>query len=99
MRERSNHIAIQRLSHTLSIAPKWRSFYAYLDDHIKPGTPREDVLRELDKIAPYTVRPQGNCELVEFKAGILNITSYAVAFCYENDDAQSLIYHAIEDWF
>lgn len=91
IRETSHDLALQTMSLNLGIDTSWEAIDRYMLNNLEKGMPREEVLREFDKAGPYTIEPQSsNCEIVEFKPGILNITSYVLRVCYETDTTRSL---------
>ena len=98
LRETSYDLALQKMSFNLGIDASWEAVDRYMLSKLKKGMPREQVLREFNKAGPYIIKLQsGSCELVEFKPGILNITSYMLRVCYESDKAQSLKHFSFRD--
>ena len=98
VRERSHDIAIQRLSNRLNISPSWSAFETYLFNRLEIGMSKEQTYAEFDKISPYIIEKSdriGRCELVKFRPGILNISSYILYSCY--DEANSLKYFSNGD--
>ncbi|MEM7348906.1 MAG: hypothetical protein AAF485_32150 [Chloroflexota bacterium] len=97
VRARSHDIAIQRLSAQLNIPPTWDAFEGYLSENLELGISKEQAYIEFEKISPYVIKPSGTkgCEVVKFKPGILNISSYELYTCY--DAASKLKYFDNDD--
>lgn len=97
IRESSHDLALQRLSLNLGTAASWQAVDEYMSNHLKPGMPRQKVLELFDKAGPYVLTETGDCEVIEFKPGIFNITSYILRACYEKDTARSLKHFTFEN--
>ncbi|MCP4374520.1 MAG: hypothetical protein GY797_41420 [Deltaproteobacteria bacterium] len=97
VRERSHDIAIQQLSDRLNIPPSWSAFEIYLFDNLEVGMSKEQVYAEFDKISPYHIQEYDNdgCEIIKFRPGILNISSYILLTCY--DETNTLSYFRNDD--
>lgn len=59
----------------LQISPGWDNFSRYVDSHLRPGVTRLNLLREADKIGPFTLEVLPTqppyCERLQFKVGPL----------------------------
>ena len=100
VREYSHNLAIEHLSRKLEIPPSWNAFHDYIFDRLKPGTSRNRVIEILNAVSPYEVVTSSadNCEQVNLKPGILNITSYSLLLCYEADKDRALQRVILYDW-
>jgi hypothetical protein len=88
----SDEVAIERISRNLGIPPDWQALRGYIKEMLPKGIPRNQALKELEKIGPYIIEPDssGICETVEFQLGLAKRTRYRMWLCYENDEFISL---------
>ena len=87
----SGGLAIQRIVLNLGIPPEWPAFRGYLKETLREGRPRNEVLKELDKVGPYVIKSEGSvCEIIEFQLGLAKRTRYPIQLCYQDDEVKSL---------